>query len=348
MKQNINWGIIGLGNVAINFAEAFKDLKNATLISLSSKNSEKLETYKNKFNIEQEYCFHNYEDLLSCKDIDAVYIALPPSLHYEWIIRSIEKKKNILVEKPATVSVKEIEDVKIKLKDTKLLFTEGLMYRYTPHILKLIELIKSDKIGNLISMESSFGKDILTKKNMFGLIKKKKPTKKNRIYNKDLGGGVILDLGCYPVSLSVLIASTFSQVNCDKIIFLNNKKEIGPTNVDLNSYTELQFENNFVSKVSVSFTKDLGSTTIINGSKGRLIINNTWQTNSTKIFFEDLNNNKQDINFTNGITIFDNIFSYEINSISKSLLDKKSVPDFPGLSIDESVINMKILERWLS
>ena len=74
------------------------------------------------------------------------------------------------------------------------------MYRYHPQILKVIELLKKNVIGKLISMDSVFGIDILTKKNFFGFKIKKKLKKESRLYNKNLGGGAILDLGCYPVS----------------------------------------------------------------------------------------------------------------------------------------------------
>ena len=92
MKQ-VNWGIIGLGNIALKFAEAFKNLNNSKLLGISSKDMNKIEQYKKEFKINKDYCFDNYEELLKCNDIDIVYIALPNSLHYEIIIKAIENKK---------------------------------------------------------------------------------------------------------------------------------------------------------------------------------------------------------------------------------------------------------------
>ncbi|MDA7770093.1 Gfo/Idh/MocA family oxidoreductase [Candidatus Pelagibacter sp.] len=342
MKQNINWGIIGLGNIATVFAESFKGLENAKLISISSKNQHKLKIFKEKLHINQKYCFDNYEDLLNCDEVDIVYIALPNSLHHEWIIKCIENKKNILVEKPATINLNQIEDIKKKLSNKKLFFTEAFMYRYAPHISKLIELIKTDKIGRPVSMESDFGKNILIKKNILGFNQKKKQDKKNRIYNKELGGGAILDLGCYPVSLSTLIASTFSKINYDKIKVLEKSKEIGITDVDLDSYAKLEFDKNFISKVRASFLRDLGDTTTVIGTKGKITIKNTWYANPATIILEGETTQKQEIDCKN------NIYSYEIVSISKSILHKSIEPNFPNLSIDEIIGNTKILEKWLS
>ena len=109
MKQ-VKWGIIGLGSIASKFADGFQFTKNARLFAISSKNENKLLEFKNKFQIDKNFCFSNYESLLECKDLDVVYIALPHSFHHEWVIKSIEKKKNILVEKPATVNFSQMEN----------------------------------------------------------------------------------------------------------------------------------------------------------------------------------------------------------------------------------------------
>ena len=176
----VKWGIIGLGNIALKFSEGFQYTKNAKLFAISSRNKNKLQAFKNKFQINDNYCFTNYDSLLECKDLDIVYIALPHSLHYEWVMRSIEKEKNILVEKPATVNFLQMTNIKNNLKDKNIFFSEAFMYRYHPQISKVIELLKNNVIGNLVSMESLFGFDALGRKKIFG-IKLNKLKKKNQI-----------------------------------------------------------------------------------------------------------------------------------------------------------------------
>jgi len=342
MKQSINWGIIGLGNIALQFAEAFKDSKNSKLKGIASNNPDKIRIFEKKFNIHKNYCFNSYEELLDCEDIDIVYIALPNSMHKEWIIKSVDKKKNILVEKPAFMNLSETENIKNKIDNGKIFFTEGFMYRFTPQILKVVELLKTDIIGEPISMISNFGTNLLTKKNIFGFNKKKKINKKNRLFNKELGGGAILDLGCYPVSFSILIASMISKIDYDKIKVLDKIIEIGSTDVDVNSHAKLEFENGFISEVNASFTKNLGTETIINGKDGIMRIMNPWQAVPPIIYLEGKVNKKIENRCTN------NIFSYEINAISKNILEKKFSPDFPGLSIKEIIGGMKILDKWLN
>ena len=342
MKQ-VRWGIIGLGNIALKFAEGFQNTKNAKLFAISSRSKNKLLTFKNKFQIDDNYCFLNYDSLLKCKDLDIIYIALPHSLHHEWVIKSIEKGKNILVEKPATVNFLQMENIKNNLKDKNIFFSEAFMYRYHPQILKVIDLIKNKVIGSLISMESLFGFDALGKKKIFGIKFKKKPNRNYRLYNKELGGGAILDLGCYPASFSILIASLISKFDFSKTKVLNKKIETGPTGVDMNSFAELNFENNFKSIIGASLTQNLGKKTKIIGNKGELVLEDTWSpTNFSLIKITGENKKKIEIECHN------NIYAYEIDILSKCILENKKGPDFPGMTINETLENMRILDQWLN
>ena len=342
----VKWGIIGLGNIALKFSEGFQYTKNAKLFAISSRNKNKLQAFKNRFQIDDNYCFTNYDSLLECKDLDIVYIALPHSLHYEWVMRSIEKEKNILVEKPATVNFLQMTNIKNNLKDKNIFFSEAFMYRYHPQISKVIELLKNNVIGNLVSMESLFGFDALGRKKIFGIKLnklKKKPDRNNRLYNKELGGGAILDLGCYPVSFSIFIASLISKFDFIKTKVLNKKKEIGPTGVDMNSFAELYFENNFKSTVGASLTQNLGKKTKIIGTKGELVLNDTWSPFNPSLI-QINGENKETIE----IECHDNIYTYEIEALSKCILENKKEPDFPGITLNETLKNMKILDEWLN
>jgi predicted dehydrogenase len=239
-----------------------------------------------------------------------------------------------------------MENIKNNLKDKNIFFSEAFMYRYHPQISKVIDLIKNKVIGNLVSMESFFGFDALGRKKIFGIKLnklKKKPNRNNRLYNKELGGGAILDLGCYPVSFSILIASLISKFDFIKTKVLNKKKKIGPTGVDMNSFAELDFENNFRSTIGVSFTQNLGNKTKIIGTKGELILENTWApTNFSSI--EITGENKEKIE----IECHSNIYAYEIDALSQCILENRKEPDFPGMTINETLENMKILDKWLN
>ena len=340
MRQ-VNWGIIGLGKMATKFAESFKNIKNSKLKAVASRDTFKLKKFKNSFDLNREHCFSNYEDILDCKDLDIIYIALPHSLHSEWSIKCIEKNKNILVEKPATVNFSEMEIIEEKLKKRNIFFAEAFMYRYHPQIIKLVDLIKEGAIGKLISMESFFGNDILSKK-IFGIKFKKRIKQNSRLHNKELGGGAILDLGCYPVSISILVASLTSSLDISKTKVLNKKVEIGSTGVDINAFAELHFENGFKSTIHTSFKENLEKSTKIIGTDGELVLKDGWHGTPSLI------NIAGKINRSIQVECNENVYTYQIEAVSKNILENKKKPNFPGVTSSESLENMRILDNWLN
>ena len=342
MKQ-VNWGIIGLGAVAVQFANGFKYTSNSKLLGIASQDFNKIKVFSKNYNIDDDYCFDDYKNLIKNNAIDIIYISLPNFMHFEWIINCLKAGKKVLVEKPATINSLEAENIKKNYFNKETFFTEGFMYLYHPQIIKSIELIKSGEIGDLISMESVFGKNILTKKTFFGFNKKKKMDPQNRLYNKKMGGGAILDLGCYPVSFSSLIAGIKSDNSFNKIDIYNKKTQVGSTGVDLDSYADLKFNNNFTSKIGASFTKNLGNKTIIRGTIGELIIEDTWTAQTSKIIIKKKDNTEKAIHIKSN----ENIYSYEIESISQRIIDKKKGLNYFGLTIDDTIRNMKILDVWI-
>ena len=335
----INWGIIGLGRIANEFASGFDGLKNANLLGIASKTPKKLTEFKKKFNISEKYCFSSYEDLIACDKIDIIYVALPHSFHFYWIMKCIENNKKVLTEKPATSSLNDMKKINETLDSKKIFFAEGFMYRYHPQTKKIISLIKNNEIGDLISMESNFGINVMVKRNIFGF-KRIKFNKESRLFNKSLSGGCILDLGCYPSSLSILIAKLKNPNNLD-VKLKNTKIEYATTDVDIESSTDLHFSNGFTSSISCSFKQESGKKTKITGTKGSISIHDSWHCSPMRIII----NNKE---IFEDKFDFPNIFSYEIDKISNSILNKKSEPEYPGITREETEKNIMILNNWLN
>tara|TARA_B100000035_G_C21010242_1_gene559288 strand:+ start:65 stop:1093 length:1029 start_codon:yes stop_codon:yes gene_type:complete len=340
--EKLNWGIIGLGRIAERFSEGFSDVKNARLLSVASKDLTKLDRYKNKYKIQDRYLFNSYEELINCDDIDIVYVALPNSLHHKWVLEIIKKNKNILVEKPATVSFSEADSIKNKLIGKDLFFAEAFMYRYLPQTKSLVDILEHQEIGDLFSMNSCFGINLLTKKKFLFFNKKKKINPKDIKFNKEMGGGSIYDLGCYPSSMSLLINSIISETKNENFQLSNISREIGETGVDVNASAEIFFENGFNSNIFSSFNKNLGNQTEIKGEKGKIILQDTWK--GKNIIIELINKKQKEINFENKR----NIYSFQIEAISNTILNGIKNLKFPNMSIKETLINMKIIERWLN
>ena len=338
--KKINWGVIGLGNIAQKFLESFSEVKNANLVAIASNDKFKLEENKSKFNINKDFVFNDYEKLIMCNKVDIVYISLPNSFHFYWIKKCIENKKKFLVEKPATLNFQEAINLKSIIENKNLFFAEGFMYRYDPLIIKLIELIKSNEIGDLLSLESSFGVNILTKKNFLFFKKKKKINKNSRQFNKQLGGGCILDLGCYPTSLTILMASLMKNLDYTNFEIKVLNREIGETDVDINSEAEIIFQNGFKSNVKASFKHNLGNNTLVKGKNGEINIKNTF------LGIKEIEVNLKNKTYKINKRINKNIYAIEIENISQNILEQKSTVMYPGMRIEETFINMKILESW--
>ena len=280
--------------------------------------------------------------MLKNNEVDIVYIALPNNFHNEWIYRSLELKKHVLVEKPAFINFKEAKKTLGHPNLNNFFLGEGFMFRYHPQIKKVIELIKDNEIGNITSMESVFGKNLLFKKKIFGIFKSKKFDSNKRIFNKSLGGGAILDHGSYTVSMSLLIASLIDGMNIKNYRLINDDKKKMIEDIDIESSIELIFDNKFKSKITVSFLNNVGNHTIIHGENGKIIISNTWCPDSGEI--QLINNKKKSFKIENK----KNLYSLEIEKISDDILNNNIEASYPGTNKNEILISTQILNEWLN
>ena len=137
-------------------------------------------------------------------------------MHSQWIINSAKKTKNILVEKPVTLNSEELRLALLAVNNSGVFFTEGFLYRYHPQTFKILELIKENNIGDIYKINISFGNDALGGKRFFGY-RLKKPNKNKRLFNLELGGGAILDMGCYVVSMATLLAKNRSEEHTSEL-----------------------------------------------------------------------------------------------------------------------------------
>ncbi len=131
-----------------------------------------------------------YDKLLERKDIDAVYIALPPALHKEWAIKALKAKKHVLVEKPSSTNYKDsLEMVKVA-NQNNLLLMENYMFEYHSQQTFIKDILAGEEIGEMRLFKSSFGFPLMNKDNFR--------------YKKSLGGGVLLDAAGYPIKATQL------------------------------------------------------------------------------------------------------------------------------------------------
>ena len=341
MNQIVKWGIIGLGNIANEFAKAFNASDNAQLIALASKSNEKLVEFGKNFNIEKKNLFNDYNEIIEDNNIDIFYIALTNNLHFDLILKLLDKKRNILVEKPAFLTIKQAEIVFNNKNFENVFFSEGYMYMYHPQIIELINNIKSGQIGDLIEMETNFGSNLIYKKNVFGFEKTKFDTNK-RIFNKDLGGGAILDLGCYTTSMSLMIASLKESIEVSNFKVEDIKTDYLTKDIDVDSSAKIVFDNKFYSSIKTSFTKEIGNKTTIIGDQGQIVIENSW--NPKRSILKILGKKNKLKEFKE----IKNIYALEIDNISKDIIESKTQASFPGISKKNILLNSKIITDWIN
>ncbi len=319
----IKWGIVGLGNMANIFASSIKDIGNAKLLGISSKNNKRLENFQKKFDIQRKYTFNNYEDLIKCDEIDAVYISTLNNTHLDLIKECAENNKNILCEKPISLNFDEAKLAKKFIEKNKIMFFEAIAYRTHPQTKILNDLINQNEIGEIISINLSFG------------FKVNKINPQSRLFNKKLGGGAILDVGCYPVSLLTLVSKS-------KIFnLIKSNGSFIQTDVDNFANASILVDKKIDSEIEVSFKQDLDNKVVFKGENGSIVVNNPW--------LPDIKNHI-DINIGNKfykkfINCEKSLYANQIQEISnnfENIIDN----DNYSVNINESNMIMKILTDW--
>src|SRR5581483_4245678 len=191
MSKKLAWGIIGTGRIAGIFAQGLAESKTGTLLAVGSRSQAAADTFGETWQAPRRY--GSYEQLLADKDVEAVYIATPHPWHAEWAIKAAEAGKHILCEKPLALNFPEAMAIVEAARRNDVFLMEAFMYRCHPQTAKLIELIRSGAIGQVRVIQASFSFH-----SHF--------SPESRLLNNALGGGGILDVGCYCASMVRLIA----------------------------------------------------------------------------------------------------------------------------------------------
>jgi len=320
----INWGIIGLGNMANKFASAITEVENSKLISIASKSRSKLDLFAKNFKIEKENKFNNYADLIKSKKINAIYISTLNNTHIELILDCAKNDKKILCEKPIGLNLNQANLALEAINKKNISFYEAIAYRSHPQTRNLLELIDTGEIGGIYKIEASFG------------FKIKKIKKDSRLFNKDLGGGAILDVGCYPVSFFNL----FCKKN-EELKLIKSKSTLSFTGVDDESEAEISIGKNILASCKVSLKRYLDNSCTIYGKKGIINIPSPWLP-AEKSYIEVIKGNSYYKKFTSTPK---SIYSIQIENVSNSF-SKKNDNIHQLVNINESIKIMKVLDMW--
>jgi predicted dehydrogenase len=189
--SKIRWGVLSTAKIGRKqVIPATQKSQLGTVTAIASRDLARAKAVASELGIEKAYA--SYQDLLADKDIDAVYNPLPNHLHMQWSIRALKAGKHVLCEKPIALSVAEAEQLAgVAAAHPKLKAMEAFMYRFHPQWQTAQRLVREGRIGQLRTIHTTFS--------YFN------DDPQNIRNQRDIGGGALMDVGCYPVSLSRFI-----------------------------------------------------------------------------------------------------------------------------------------------
>lgn len=182
----VRWAILGAGKIAHSFAQDFTAVKNAELTAIAASDKSRAETFAKEYNLPHKY---SYDELYNSNEVDAVYIATTHNFHYEQCIQCMKHGKSVLCEKPVTLNDKQFKELVSLAQEKNVFLMEAMWTYFLPAVLKAKQWLQERKIGSLKVIEADFGFPM--EKNFEG-----------RMYNIELAGGALLDLGVYPVAFT--------------------------------------------------------------------------------------------------------------------------------------------------
>ena len=254
----IRWGILGTGAIAKAFAEAIQETEG-DLIAVASNTKQRAEEFVKDYQCEPVEGYHN---LISNPAINAVYVATPHTSHFELSAECLRNKKAVLCEKPMTMNATETMALIDLSRKHNTLLMEAFMYKIHPQTQKIISLVKDRLQGPLqIKANFCFSVDV---------------PETHRLVNKDLGGGSILDIGCYPTSISRYVVGAINNKGFMNPISFKAEGELNSQGIDLNASAKLKFEDGSVAEIKSATNKQTETDVVISDNKLSLIVNQPW------------------------------------------------------------------------
>jgi xylose dehydrogenase (NAD/NADP) len=251
----LRFGILGTAHIARSFVRGVSASRRVVVSAVASRDADKARTFAKDFEIARH--FGSYEALLADRDIDAVYVPLPNSLHAEWSIAAVRAGKHVLCEKPLSATAAEARAMFDAARRHGVQLVEGYPYRAQPQTLKLRELLDRGIIGDIRLIQAAFG---------FTL-----PASDNIRLDPAMAGGALMDVGVYPLSLARMIAGTRpTRVHA---------VAQWAGGVDRTLAATLQFASGLLAQIDCSFDTGPHRQALIAGSKG--VIETTYMNHTT-------------------------------------------------------------------
>lgn len=317
--KKIKWGIMGIGRIAEKFAHDLKTVENAELFAVASTSIGRAQEFALKHNA--RFAFGSYTELVQISDLDVVYIATPHPLHAVCTNLCLEHKIAVLCEKPFAMNEGEVNQMLDLAKKQKTFLMEAMWTRFLPTTLKTIELIEQGAIGAIKTLHADFGFKAAFE-----------PEK--RLYNKQLGGGALLDIGIYPAFLSLLLLGYPTAIQALSVF--------AATGVDETTSFILSYENQATAVLNCTITTNTNCMAIIYGTKGRIEIGSRFHESEKVTLFVE---NEPPVDFEYPRSTFG--YDFEAREVNECLINGQLESKQMSHSMSRKLIHLldKIREK---
>jgi D-xylose 1-dehydrogenase (NADP+, D-xylono-1,5-lactone-forming) len=255
----VKWGIVSTADINRKVIPGAKESGAVELVAVASRTQERADAYAREWDIPRAY--GSYEELLADPQIEAVYISLPNTMHCEWSIKAVEAGKHVLCEKPLSRHPHEVEAAFAAADNAGRLLSEAFMYRHNPQTKKLRELVAGGAIGELRLVRSAFS---------YGLY-----DESNIRLRTDVEGGSLMDVGCYNISASRLLAGEPERVW--------GEAWFGPSGTDWVFTGTMRFPNDVIATFDCGTAMTSRDELEAIGSEGSLFLDDPWHCNNPVI-----------------------------------------------------------------
>lgn len=315
MMKTINWGILGPGKIAHKFTAALSGVENARIYAVASRSIEKANQFAKQYGAQKAY--GNYEEMFNDTELDVVYIATPHSHHFENTLKFLNNRIPVLCEKPITINSRQLNTLVGTARDKNVFLMEAIWTRFLPTIETTLETLKSGQLGKVKVLTADFGF-------------RADYDPDSRLFNPALGGGSLLDIGIYPVFLSLLLLGYPEDIKA-----LAVKADTG---VDYSMAISLKYKDGAIASLNCTFGAHTETAADVYCEKGHIHINPRWVSPSSLRIYRD-NNEPEDKKFTYGI----NGYVSEIEEVMQCLNEGKT--ESPKLNLDFSLQLMRLLDE---
>lgn len=255
MVDRLRWGILSTGNIARQFATGVNASTRCVLSAVGSRQPGTAEAFAKNYSIPR--AFGSYRELVECPEVDAVYNGLPNSMHHEWTLAALAAGKHVLCEKPLASDAAEGEEMFDAAERAGKVLVEAFMYRSHPQTLAALETVRSGTIGQVKLIRTSF---CFRTKKVEGNIR----------FNRDMAGGSLMDIGCYCIDFSRLMAGA-------EPIDVQASGLLHESGVDEVAAATLTFPNGILTSFVCGMTLQADNTAYVCGDEGYIEIPVPWK-----------------------------------------------------------------------